>query len=291
MIRPTWCVLCALMGCGGPLLSVTVQGGGHVEADYVTPGDGVDCLFCPQTTSTKVIDCDETGGPFCSGTVPSGRALTVSVEPSPGFRLEKQTCPAFMPSTDTACTVTFQSCAEACPDCSEPPAIDSLPATTVCSGKSAHLTGSGLSSSACVTVNGSPASAVTGTDPAIDVVIPFTVDGPLHLVLVTSKGSASTDAFTALSEPALKAATPASGSTGTTLTLTGSDLNGATVTFDPFDESTGLPSLPATVTSSSSTQLTVTVPAAAAPHTKYVVWVSTMCGDDGRGGQFTFTVQ
>jgi len=127
-------------------------------------------------------------------------------------------------------------------------------------GQLVTVTGANFSTDAVVTLGGAPvASLSVPNNMTLTFSTPANVAGPADLVVATLGGrTTKTAAFTYFAPPTITTFTPAQGSAGTIVTITGTnfdpDVTGDAVTFG---------SLPAPIASSSSTQLVVTVPAGA----------------------------
>jgi uncharacterized protein YhjY with autotransporter beta-barrel domain len=123
-------------------------------------------------------------------------------------------------------------------------------------GTSVTLTGTSLSGASSVTFGGTPATITSNTATSITVTVPAHAAGAADVVATTASGSVTlSGGYTYLATPTLTTASPANGPAGggTSVTLTGTGLSGATsVTFGGTE---------ATVDGSTSTSITVTTPA------------------------------
>jgi hypothetical protein len=136
------------------------------------------------------------------------------------------------------------------------PVISSFSPGSGTSGSSLTITGSNLGGASAVTINGSAASVVFDAANQIMVTVPAAASSG-HWAVTTAGGTAtSTGTFTVVPPaPAISAFSPASGATGSSLTITGSNLGAATaVTINGSA---------ASVVSDGANQIVVTVPAAA----------------------------
>jgi uncharacterized protein with beta-barrel porin domain len=167
-----------------------------------------------------------------------------------------------------------------------PPAIASVsPATgPTAGGTSVTLSGSDFSGATSVTFGGVAAtiSAITAT--TITVTTPAHAAGAVDVVVMTASGSGTKSngyTYVAPTPPSLTAALPVSGPTsgGTAVTLTGTNLSGATsVTFG---------GTAATFTANTATSITATAPAHAAGVVSVVV--STTSGSATLSNGYTYT--
>ncbi|AII54391.1 IPT/TIG domain-containing protein [Hymenobacter sp. APR13] len=172
------------------------------------------------------------------------------------------------------------------PVCTAPPSISGLSPASGPVGRTVTITGTDFTGVSSVALNGTVLSTFTLVNSTtITFVVPAgATSGP---VLVTAPdGSAqSVDSFTVLVPPTLTSISPNTGAVGTSVTLTGSNLTGATaVTFSGTSNNTVTTGLTVSGTGSSQT-LTVNVPAGA---TTGLVTVTTPNGTSS-GVNFTVT--
>jgi Divergent InlB B-repeat domain len=115
----------------------------------------------------------------------------------------------------------------------QPPTIAGFTPASGTSGTAVTITGTNLIGTTAVTFNGTNASFTVASDTSVQTSVPAgATTGPL--AVRTSGGTAqSSGVFTVISPPAITSLSPASGPAGTTVTISGSSLNGATaVTFN-----------------------------------------------------------
>jgi IPT/TIG domain len=127
---------------------------------------------------------------------------------------------------------------------------------------------------------GGPAGTITAdTGTQLTVTSPPGSAGPVNVTVTTAGGTSNAESFTyVVPLPALTGISPASGSTGggTSVTLTGTDLTGATVSFG---------STTVTPTGDTGTQLTLTSPAGSAGTVNVTV---TTPGGTSNAESFTY---
>ncbi|MCA8911483.1 MAG: IPT/TIG domain-containing protein [Planctomycetes bacterium] len=163
------------------------------------------------------------------------------------------------------------------------PAITNISPTSgpAAGGTSVTITGTNLSSATSVTFDGNAATITGNTATTVDVTTPAGSAGAVDVVVTTAGGSdTSTGGFTYLSGPAITNISPTSGPAagGTSVTITGTNLTGATsVTFDGNA---------ATITGNTATTIDVTTPAGSAGAVDVVV--TTPGGSDTSTGGFTY---
>ncbi len=140
------------------------------------------------------------------------------------------------------------------------PAITAFAPTTGSSGTSIDITGTALAATSLVTINGAAAAFTVVSDSEVIATVPGAATS--GLVAVTTPGGVATSSgsFTVVAAgtvPLISAISPAGGgASGTTLTITGSGLNGATAVT--------IAGSPATFTvNGSGTQITAIIPAGA----------------------------
>jgi hypothetical protein len=139
-----------------------------------------------------------------------------------------------------------------------PPTITSFMPTTGAIGASITITGTELANATSVSFNGGVQTTITSnTATSLTVAVPATAStGPLTVTTIGGTSAASSQTFTFIQPPLLSSFTPTTGSAGTSVTLTGTNLQGASsVSFNGV--------LQTTITNSTSTSLTVAVPATA----------------------------
>jgi len=127
-------------------------------------------------------------------------------------------------------------------------------------GQLVTVTGANFSADAVVTLGGAPvASLSVPNSTTLTFSTPANVAGPADLLVATLGGrTTKTAAFTYFAPPTITSFTPAQGSAGTIVTITGTNFDP-----DPTGDAVTFGTLPASITSASSTQLVVTVPAGA----------------------------
>jgi IPT/TIG domain len=164
-----------------------------------------------------------------------------------------------------------------------PPSVTNISPTTVSDGTSVTIAGSGLSGVTSVTFNGQAAASFTiNSDTQITATAPCGVTAG-QVSVSGPNGSASSGGYSVVapSQPAITSFTPTSGSAGTSVTITGTNLLCATsVGF-------GGGASAAPTSASTATQVTVKVPSGAqtGPLT-----VSTLDGGTSPASSGTFTI-
>ena len=132
------------------------------------------------------------------------------------------------------------------------PNVLSITPTSGPVGTNVQIHGTGLSSTTGVSFNGTAAASFTVLSNTFvaAIVAPGTTSGPV--MVTTPGGTMSADDFTVVAAPTVASFTPSSGGVGTSVTITGTSLTGATaVRFDGTDASS--------YTVDSGTQITATV--------------------------------
>ena len=148
-------------------------------------------------------------------------------------------------------------------------------------GTAVTITGTNLGSTTSVTVGGTAATINTNTATQIDITTPAGTAGAADVVVTTAGGSdTSAGAFTYIAAPAITNINPANGPTagGTAVTITGTDLGGAT--------SVTVGGSAATINTNTATQIDITTPAGTAGAADVVV--TTPGGSDTSVGGFTY---
>src|SRR6266513_2780163 len=134
-----------------------------------------------------------------------------------------------------------------------PPTITSFTPGSGPVGTSVTINGTNFTGASAVLFNGTSASFTVGSATAITATVPAgATSGPISVT--TSDGTASSAAsFTVINPPTISSFTPSSGPVGTSVTISGTNFNGATAVL--FN------SVSASFTVSSATAITATVPA------------------------------
>jgi hypothetical protein len=148
-------------------------------------------------------------------------------------------------------------------------------------GQTVTISGTNLAG-ASVTFGGAAATIVANSGTSITITTPAGTAGAANVVVTTAGGTATlTSGYTFVPAPTITAIAPTSGPStgGQTVTITGTNLSGATVTFG---------GAPATVTSNSGTSITVATPRGAAGAANVVV--TTAGGTATLAGGYTFVV-
>ena len=167
--------------------------------------------------------------------------------------------------------------------------VGSTPAPTVSSlsvvsgplggGGTVTISGDNLTGATGVSFGGAAATILSGTDDTVAVTVPAAGSAGARNVTVTTPGGTSTQnvAFTYVEAPTVASMTPASGPAagGTDVTISGTDLSGATVDLD---------GTPVATTSNTSTEIAFTTPPGAGAITVTV----TTAGGSASAGNFTF---
>ncbi len=154
------------------------------------------------------------------------------------------------------------------------PTIANFSPTSGAAGTQVIIQGTGLGSASSVSFNGAAATIVNGTSTTqiTAVVPPAATSGP---ITVTTPGGSVTSSTRFSVQPAITGFTPASGPTGTVVTVTGTGLgNVSAVKFN---------GTAATISSNSATQIVTTVPAGA---TTGPISVTGPDGDASSAGSF-----
>src|SRR5437762_2236682 len=134
-----------------------------------------------------------------------------------------------------------------------PPTITSFTPSSGPVGTSVTINGTNFTGASAVLFNGTSASFTVGSATAITATVPAGVSsGPISVT--TPGGTASSAAsFTVINPPTISSFTPSSGPVGTSVTISGTNFNGATAVL--FN------SVSASFTVNSATAITATVPA------------------------------
>src|SRR5207237_4989287 len=143
-------------------------------------------------------------------------------------------------------------------------------------GASVTINGTNFTGASAVLFNGTSASFTVGSATAITATVPAgATSGPISVT--TSDGTASSAAsFTVINPPTISSFTPSSGPVGTSVTISGTNYNGATAVL--FN------SVSASFTVNSATAITTTVPAGA---TSGPISVTTPGGTATSAASFT----
>jgi hypothetical protein len=160
-----------------------------------------------------------------------------------------------------------------------PPTIASLAPASAPVGAAVTISGTNLTGTTAVAFNGVSAGFTVSSDSAIQTAVPAgATTGPVSVT--TAGGTAqSSGAFTVVSPPTIASFAPANGPVGTSVTINGTGLTGATsVTFN---------SLSATFTVQSDAAIQGVVPAGA---TTGPVTVTTAAGSATSTSNFTVTI-
>lgn len=146
-------------------------------------------------------------------------------------------------------------------------------------GTSVTITGTGFTGTLTVQFGSTATTFTIDSDTQLTAVAPGGTAGTVQVTVVNSDGTSNGLAYTYLAVPALTAISPSQGTSGTTVTLTGSGLTGATaVTFG---------STPATsFTVESDTEIVAVVPAG----TGTVLVTVTGPGGTSNAETFVYTV-
>jgi Divergent InlB B-repeat domain len=160
-----------------------------------------------------------------------------------------------------------------------PPTIASLAPASGPVGTAVTINGTSFTGATAVAFNGVSASFTVSSDTAIQTAVPVgATTGPVS-VTTTGGTAQSSGAFTVVPPPAIASFAPASGPVGTSVTISGSALTGATsVTFN---------GLGATFTVQSDAAIQAVVPAGA---TTGPVRVTTAAGSATSTSNFTVTI-
>jgi hypothetical protein len=149
----------------------------------------------------------------------------------------------------------FDSCGQTQ---TQPPAISSFSPSSGDVGTSVTISGSGFTGATSVTFNGTGASFSVTSDTSITATVPAgATSGPIGVTtpVGTATSSSSFTVTVATQSPSISSFSPTRGPVGTSVTINGTNLGGATVVA--FDGTS------ASFTEVSSTQLVATVPAGA----------------------------
>jgi hypothetical protein len=139
------------------------------------------------------------------------------------------------------------------------PTVTSFSPTSGPPGTGVTITGTGLTGASSVTFNGTAASFTVNSATQITATVPANATSGVIAVTTSAGAGASANAFTVTAQPApaISGFSPTSGTVGTTVTISGSGFTGATgVAFNGVAASS--------FTVNSDSQITATVPAAAA---------------------------
>src|SRR5712691_6064619 len=159
------------------------------------------------------------------------------------------------------------------------PALTSFAPTAGAIGTSVTITGSNLTGATAVKFNGATAGFAVSGDTQITATVPAGAStGPISVTTPGGTASSSASFTVTTPPPTLSSFTPTSGPVGTSVTITGSNLSGATAV--KFNGTTAAFSV------NSDTQITDTVPAAASTGT---ISVTTGGGTATSSASFTIT--
>jgi hypothetical protein len=235
--------------CGVATNAVTITGSG-----FNGSGDATAVRFNGTNQPTFTVLSDTT----ITTTVPSGATTgTIAVD---------------APSGDTTSTQNFIVAA------AEVPTITSFTPTSGTSGGSVTIYGTNFGCTTSVTFNGASASFVVNSASQIAATVPSSAT--TGQISVTTSGGMVTSSsnFTVAKVPTITSFTPSSGNVGTSVTIYGTNLTGATsVTFNGATASFSV---------GTSTRMTATVPSAA---TSGQITVSTTGGTAISSADFTVT--
>lgn len=162
------------------------------------------------------------------------------------------------------------------------PSVSGLSSTAgpLAGGGAVTISGDNLTGASGVNFGGTPATIVSGTDDTVVVTVPSVGSAGARNVTVTTAGGTSTQSapYTYLAAPTVTAMVPSDGPTtgGTAVTISGSELSGATVDIGGTQVPTS---------SNTGTSLTFSTPAASAGSA--IVTVTTL-GGSAAGGAFTY---
>jgi hypothetical protein len=144
-----------------------------------------------------------------------------------------------------------------------PPTVSSFTPTSGPVGTSVSIAGSGFTAASSVAFNGPAASYTVNSPTSITATVPSgATSGPIAVTTPYGTGT-SADSFTVVLPPTITSFTPGSGSAGTNVTITGSNLTGVT--------KVKLGRTVAAYTINSPTSITATVPSIAPGYYKWSV--------------------
>jgi len=170
----------------------------------------------------------------------------------------------------------------------KPPAIASFTPTSGPPGTAVTITGTNLIGATAVSFNGASASFTVASDTSIQTAVPAGATSG-HLSVTTSGGTAqSTGVFTVAGPPGIANFSPQVGNAGTSVTVNGNDLAGATaVTFNGVSASFTVISarqIQATVPAgATSGPISVTTPLGTASSGKFTVFANVSVTSSGNG--------
>ena len=227
-------------------------GTGTVPVTVTTPkGTSAAGAIAEYTYAPTVTALDPSGGSLVGGTsvtvtgtgFTGATAVMFGAVAATSFAVESDTrltavAPAYAGVKVVDVTVTTaagQSAPSAVAEYSYGPSVTAVsPAEGPTSGGSlVTLTGTGLSGASLVMFGSEPAAIISLSDTSITVISPAHESGAVDVVVTTSAGTSPTSAnarFTYAGVPSVTGLTPESGPAvgGTTVTITGTDLSGAT---------------------------------------------------------------
>ena len=235
--------------CGVATNAVTITGSG-----FNSSGDATAVRFNGTNQPTFTVVSDTT----ITTTVPSGATTgTVAVD---------------APSGDTTSTQNFIVAAAGVPT------ITSFAPTSGTSGDSVTIYGTNFGCTTSVSFNGASASFVVNSASQITATVPSSATTGQITVTTTGGTNISSSNFTVAKVPTITSFTPSSGNVGTSVTIYGTNLTGATsVTFNGTTASFSV---------GTSTRMTATVPSAA---TSGQITVTTAGGTATSSNDFTVT--
>src|SRR6266480_4953748 len=270
-------------------ITATVPAGATSGPISVTTSDGT----ASSAASFTVIN-PPTISSFTPSSGPVGTSVTISGTNFNGATavLFNSVSASFTVSSATAITATVPAgvssgpisvttsdgtaSSAACFTVINPPTISSFTPGSGPVGASVTINGTNFTGASAVLFNGTSASFTVGSATAITATVPAgATSGPISVT--TSDGTASSAAsFTVINPPTISSFTPSSGPVGTSVTISGTNFNGATAVL--FN------SVSASFTVSSATAITATVPAGVSSGP---ISVTTSDGTASSAGSFT----
>jgi hypothetical protein len=213
-------------------------------------------------TGTTLVEFNGTSATF---TVNSDSKITATVPANATTGKIKVTTPG---GSDTSTTFTVTG----------GPAISGFNPNSGAVGTSVTINGSGFTGATLVQFNGTSATFTVNSDSKITAVVP--ANATTGKIKVTTPGGSDTSGatFTVIGAPAISSFSPTSGPVGTSVTINGANLNGATVVQFSGTSST--------FTVNSGSKITATVPSNAATGK---ISVTTPGGTATSSNSFTVT--